>query len=65
MNLEPYGWAVGISDILQWRDCPERFVFGMKRHTEGARARVVVTAERLRLGHPRLHPHGQQGRHPS
>src|SRR3954454_20504779 len=36
MNLEPYGWAVGISDILQWRDCPERFVFGMKRHTEGA-----------------------------
>jgi hypothetical protein len=36
MNLEPYGWAVGISDILQWRACPERFVFGMKRHTEGA-----------------------------
>ncbi|GAC1524637.1 MAG: hypothetical protein NVS3B1_12650 [Marmoricola sp.] len=25
---------IGISDILQWRDCPRRFVFGMQRHGE-------------------------------
>lgn len=25
---------VGISDILQWRDCPRRMVFGMRRHHE-------------------------------
>lgn len=27
---------VGISDILQWRDCPARMEFGMRRHTQGA-----------------------------
>lgn len=26
---------IGISDILQWRDCPRRFVFGMRRHEAG------------------------------
>lgn len=25
---------IGISDILQWRDCPRRMVFGMRRHDE-------------------------------
>lgn len=25
---------IGISDILQWRDCPARFTFGMRRHEE-------------------------------
>lgn len=25
---------IGISDILAWRECPARFVFGMKRHDE-------------------------------
>lgn len=37
MDLEPFGWAIGISDILQWRDCPERFMFGMQRHLGGDR----------------------------
>ncbi len=26
--------SVGISDILQYRDCPARFAFGMRRHVE-------------------------------
>jgi hypothetical protein len=26
---------VGISDILQWRDCAARMEFGMRRHTQG------------------------------
>lgn len=27
---------IGISDIKNFRDCPRRFLFGMRRHTEGA-----------------------------
>lgn len=27
---------IGVSDIKQFRDCPRRFLFGMRRHTEGA-----------------------------
>lgn len=34
MDLEPFGWAVGISDIKGWRECPARFAFGMRRHVE-------------------------------
>lgn len=29
------GVQIGISDVLAWRECPARFVFGMKRHDEG------------------------------
>ncbi len=29
------GVQIGISDILQWRDCAVRAEFGMRRHTEG------------------------------
>jgi PD-(D/E)XK nuclease superfamily len=25
--------AIGVTDILQYRDCPRRFAFGMRRHT--------------------------------
>lgn len=32
MNLEPFGFAVGISDILNWRECPYRMADGMQRH---------------------------------
>lgn len=32
MNLP--GDSIGISDILQYRACPQRFVFGMRRHVE-------------------------------
>lgn len=41
MDLTPYGNAIGISDILQYRTCPERFIWGMRRHLE--------LPERLRL----------------
>lgn len=34
MNLEPFGNALGISDILAYRDCPARFAYGMRRHLE-------------------------------
>lgn len=34
MDLEPFGWSVGISDILGWRECPARFALGMRRHIE-------------------------------
>lgn len=27
---------IGISDILQWRDCPARMEWGMRRHVQGA-----------------------------
>ena len=29
------GVQIGISDMLAWRACPQRFVFGMRRHDEG------------------------------
>ncbi len=32
MNLEPFGWAIGISDIKDFRECPQRFAYGMRRH---------------------------------
>lgn len=32
------GVEIGISDILQWRLCPQRFEFGMRRHDEGGEA---------------------------
>jgi hypothetical protein len=37
MNLPAHpngGVQVGISDVLQWRDCPARMEFGMRRHEE-------------------------------
>lgn len=34
MDLEPFGNAIGISDILDWRECPARMEFGMRRHLE-------------------------------
>lgn len=27
---------VGVSDVLQYRDCPTRFLYGMRRHEKGA-----------------------------
>lgn len=30
--------SIGISDILQYRDCPRRFAFGMRRHLETGEA---------------------------
>jgi len=41
MNLEPFGWALGISDIKNYRECPQRFVHSMRRH--------VTLPERLQL----------------
>jgi hypothetical protein len=32
MNLEPFGWSIGISDLLGWRECPTRMMDGMRRH---------------------------------
>lgn len=32
------GVQIGISDMLQWRLCPQRFEFGMRRHDEGGEA---------------------------
>jgi hypothetical protein len=32
------GVQIGISDLLQWRDCPERMQFGMRRHEETGEA---------------------------
>lgn len=32
MDLAPFGYAIGISDVLAYRDCPERFAWGMRRH---------------------------------
>lgn len=28
--------SIGITDIISYRDCPRRFEFGMRRHTEGS-----------------------------
>ena len=35
MDLAPFGNAVGISDLLSWRECPGRMEFQMRRHVEG------------------------------
>lgn len=38
MQLTPHpagGVMIGISDVLQWRDCGTRAEFSMRRHTEG------------------------------
>lgn len=32
MDLEPFGYAIGISDIKDWRECPARFENNMRRH---------------------------------
>jgi hypothetical protein len=32
MDLDLFDWSIGISDVLQWRDCPARFAYGMRRH---------------------------------
>lgn len=32
------GVQIGISDILAWRDCPQRMLFGMRRHEETGEA---------------------------
>lgn len=32
------GVQIGVSDILQWRDCPQRMLFGMRRHEETGEA---------------------------
>lgn len=37
---------IGISDILQWRDCPQRFAFGMRRHVELPARLAVYEGER-------------------
>lgn len=42
MNLEQYGWAIGISDILDYRECPERMAANMQRHL-GAEEQVDWT----------------------
>lgn len=34
MDLSPYDWSIGISDIKGWRECPARFARGMLRHVE-------------------------------
>ncbi len=34
MNLEPFDYAIGISDTLGYRECPARTTFQMRRHTE-------------------------------
>ena len=33
MDLTPFNDAIGISDILNWRECPQRMEHGMRRHT--------------------------------
>jgi hypothetical protein len=42
MQLPPHpsgeGVQIGPSDMLQWRDCPQRFAFGMRRHEESGEA---------------------------
>lgn len=38
MKLPPHpngGVQIGVSDILAWRDCPRRMLYGMRRHEEG------------------------------
>lgn len=41
MDLAPFNFSIGISDILNFRECPQRMIFGMRRH--------LPIPERLRL----------------
>lgn len=34
MDLAPFNYSIGISDILAWRECPARFAWQMRRHIE-------------------------------
>jgi hypothetical protein len=42
MNLESFGYAIGISDILDYRECPERMAVNMQRHL-GAEEKIDWT----------------------
>lgn len=46
VDLESFGWSIGISDILGWRECPQRFVFGMRRHTPMPERMQLTPGER-------------------
>lgn len=35
--------SVGITDVMQYRECPQRFAFGMRRHTEAGEHPQALT----------------------